>query len=60
MAGGDRLPDEQRLLWHVLRVYDPASRPVYNASRTVTVKFGYTLTQIADMVSETFVDPLVR
>ena len=50
LAGGDHLPDEQRLLWYILRNYDPASRPVYNASRTVTVKFGYTLTQIADMV----------
>ena len=46
----ENLPDEQRLLWNLLLDYDPAARPVYNASHTVTVMFGYTLTQIADMV----------
>ncbi len=45
-----KLPDEQLLLSKILRNYDTASRPVFNASHTVTVKFGYTLTQIADMV----------
>ena len=53
MAEG--LPDEQRLIWRLLRNYDPAARPVYNASHTVTVKFGYTLTQIADMVRHRYV-----
>lgn len=45
-----RIPDEQRLLRQLLHQYDTAARPVYNASHTVTVKFGLTLTQIADMV----------
>ena len=47
---GQKLPDEQRLLRKILRNYDTAARPVYNASHTVTVGFGLTLTQIADMV----------
>ena len=45
-----RIPDEQRLLMKLLHNYDTAARPVFNASHTVTVKFGLTLTQIADMV----------
>lgn len=49
------LPDEQRLILRLLGNYDPAARPVYNASHTVTVKFGYTLTQIADMVRHRYV-----
>ena len=44
------IPDEQRLLATVLHDYDTASRPVFNASDRITVKFGLTLTQIADMV----------
>ena len=43
--------DEQRLLDKLLTGYNPASRPVYNASEIVTVKFGITLTQVSDMVS---------
>lgn len=43
------VPDEQRLLETILYDYNTAARPVYNASKTVTVKFGLTLTQIADM-----------
>ena len=43
--------DEQRLLDKILHDYNTASRPVYNASQKVTVKFGITLTQITDMVS---------
>ncbi|XP_052796704.1 neuronal acetylcholine receptor subunit alpha-10-like isoform X2 [Mya arenaria] len=41
--------DEQRLLDKILAGYNPASRPVYNASHQVTVKFGITLAQIQDM-----------
>ncbi|XP_050402297.1 neuronal acetylcholine receptor subunit alpha-10 isoform X2 [Patella vulgata] len=41
--------DEQRLMDTILGDYNSASRPVYNASHTVTVKFGITLTQISDM-----------
>jgi len=46
------VPDEQRLMRHLLSDYDPASRPVFNASLTVVVKFGITLAQIADMVTK--------
>ena len=45
--------DEQKLMDAVLQDYNTAARPVYNASETVTVKFGLTLTQISDMVSQT-------
>ena len=46
-----RIPDEQRLLSKLLGDYDPAARPVFNASHVVKVYFGLTLTQISDMVS---------
>lgn len=46
-----RIPDEQRLMNKILEDYNPASRPVYNASHEVVIYFGLTLTQIADMVS---------
>lgn len=45
--------DETRLIEKILHNYNNAARPVYNASQTVTVKFGITLTQISDMVSIT-------
>ncbi|BFY98789.1 hypothetical protein BsWGS_01830 [Bradybaena similaris] len=41
--------DETRLIEKILHNYNNAARPVYNASQTVTVKFGITLTQISDM-----------
>ena len=50
--------DEQRLMDAILQDYNTAARPVYNASQTVTVKFGLTLTQISDMVSVSSVSPL--
>lgn len=34
----------------ILHNYDTAARPVLNASHTVTVNFGFTLTQLSDMV----------
>lgn len=43
------IPDEQRLLEKLLADYNPAARPVYNASKVVLVKFGITLAQISDM-----------
>lgn len=43
--------DETRLIETILHKYNSAARPVYNASHSVTVKFGITLTQISDMVS---------
>ncbi|XP_064608997.1 neuronal acetylcholine receptor subunit alpha-10-like [Liolophura sinensis] len=44
-----QIPDEQRLMNKILEDYNPASRPVYNASHEVVIYFGLTLTQIADM-----------
>ncbi|NP_001297421.1 neuronal acetylcholine receptor subunit alpha-10-like precursor [Aplysia californica] len=41
--------DETRLIDAIMTDYNPAARPVYNASHTVIVKFGITLTQISDM-----------
>ncbi|VDN43893.1 unnamed protein product [Gongylonema pulchrum] len=46
----DRSTDEQRLLHHLLRQYEKAVRPVRNASNTVIVKLGMTMTNIFDMV----------
>jgi hypothetical protein len=48
----DSIPDEQRLMGQLLRNYDPSARPVYNASNTVSVAFGISLTQLSDMVCE--------
>ena len=43
-------PDEQVLIYRLLRNYDPAARPVFNASKIVTVKFSFSLIQICDLV----------
>ncbi|KAK3098871.1 hypothetical protein FSP39_023860 [Pinctada imbricata] len=43
------VPDEQRLMSHILLGYEKAVRPVKNASTPVIVKMGLTLTQIFDM-----------
>ena len=43
-------PDEQVLISKLLKNYDPAARPVYNASKVVNVKFSFSLIQICDMV----------
>jgi len=48
----DSIPDEQRLMAQLLRNYDPSARPVYNASNTVSIAFGISLTQLSDMVCE--------
>lgn len=45
------LPVEQKLMNKLLRHYERSVRPVRNASDTVQVKMGLTLTQIFDMVS---------
>ncbi len=42
--------DEQALISRLLWNYDPAARPVYNASHPVVVKFGFALIQLNDMV----------
>ncbi|CAJ0576020.1 unnamed protein product, partial [Mesorhabditis spiculigera] len=44
-----RETDEQRLLYHILRNYEKAVRPVRNASTPVVVKLGMTMTNIFDM-----------
>ena len=46
-------PTEQRLMRQLLRRYETAVRPVRNATETVTVRMGLTLTQIFNMVSHT-------
>lgn len=46
-----RVPDEQGLVTRLLHNYDPASRPVFNASHPVVVYFGIMFIQICDMVS---------
>lgn len=51
MALVKKIPDEQKLLQKILNGYDTAARPVFNASHIITVKFGLTLIQLADMVS---------
>ena len=43
------LPDEQVLITELLSNYDPAARPVYNASMPVVVRFNFALIQIIDM-----------
>uniref|UniRef100_A0A7E4ZU22 Nicotinic acetylcholine receptor subunit n=1 Tax=Panagrellus redivivus TaxID=6233 RepID=A0A7E4ZU22_PANRE len=43
------LTEEQRLLYHLLRNYEKAVRPVRNASHPIVVKLGMTLTNIFDM-----------
>ena len=47
-----RIPDEQRLISKLLRGYDTAARPVFNASKSVVIEFGFSLIQIYDMVIE--------
>ncbi|GFO05212.1 neuronal acetylcholine receptor subunit alpha-4 [Plakobranchus ocellatus] len=49
--GVGQVPDEQVLMEKLMIGYHRYSRPVVNASYTVTVKFGLTLVQISDMVS---------
>ncbi|XGW21367.1 hypothetical protein V3C99_004376 [Haemonchus contortus] len=48
-AGGRRYTDEQRLLYHLMKDYEKSVRPVRNASHTVTVRLGMTMTNIFDM-----------
>uniref|UniRef100_A0A158Q739 Neur_chan_LBD domain-containing protein n=1 Tax=Elaeophora elaphi TaxID=1147741 RepID=A0A158Q739_9BILA len=45
----NQMTDEQRLLRHLLDQYEKAVRPVKNASNTVVVKMGMTMTNIFDM-----------
>ncbi|XP_046373231.2 neuronal acetylcholine receptor subunit alpha-10-like [Haliotis rufescens] len=43
------IPDEQRLMNHIMRGYEKAVRPVRNATTAVIIRMGLTLTQIFDM-----------
>ncbi|EFO23786.1 hypothetical protein LOAG_04698 [Loa loa] len=45
----NQITDEQRLLRHLLSQYEKAVRPVRNASNTVVVRMGMTMTNIFDM-----------
>ena len=45
-----QLPDEQRLLRKLFKVYTSDVRPVYNSSHNVQVIFNFNLIQIMDMV----------
>ncbi|CAJ0594473.1 unnamed protein product [Cylicocyclus nassatus] len=49
LSSQPRYTDEQRLLYHLLKDYEKAVRPVRNASDTVTVRLGMTMTNIFDM-----------
>lgn len=55
---GNQITDEQRLLRHLLDEYEKAVRPVRNASNTVVVRMGMTVTNIFDMVSFLFLSSL--
>ncbi|CAG9540010.1 unnamed protein product [Cercopithifilaria johnstoni] len=46
---GNQITDEQRLLYHLFDQYEKAVRPVRNASDTVVVRMGMTMTNIFDM-----------
>uniref|UniRef100_A0A1I8EBD2 Uncharacterized protein n=1 Tax=Wuchereria bancrofti TaxID=6293 RepID=A0A1I8EBD2_WUCBA len=46
---GNQITDEQRLLRHLFGQYEKAVRPVRNASNTVVVRMGMTMTNIFDM-----------
>ena len=43
------IPGEQKLIMQLLRNYDPDSRPVFNSSRSITVRFGLSLIHINDI-----------
>ncbi|CAH8589909.1 unnamed protein product [Schistosoma mattheei] len=43
------MTDEQRLLSKILNGYDTASRPIFNASKSVQVGFQFTLIQISQL-----------
>lgn len=46
-----KLTDEQRLLSSLMVDYNRKTRPVFNASHSVDIFVGITLTQIFDVVS---------
>ncbi|KAK0043529.1 neuronal acetylcholine receptor subunit alpha-7, partial [Biomphalaria pfeifferi] len=46
---GPNVPDEQRLLDHIMKGYERSVRPVRNWTSPVVIKMGLTLTQVLDM-----------
>ncbi|KAH9495406.1 hypothetical protein Btru_016417 [Bulinus truncatus] len=49
---GPNVPDEQRLLDHIMKGYERSVRPVRNSTTAVVIKMGLTLTQVLDMKHE--------
>ncbi|KAK3602116.1 hypothetical protein CHS0354_023095 [Potamilus streckersoni] len=45
----DDMTEEQRLLYHIMKGYDRATRPVFQAATPVIIKLGITLTQVLDV-----------
>ncbi|XP_052796737.1 acetylcholine receptor subunit alpha-type acr-16-like isoform X3 [Mya arenaria] len=43
------MTQEQQLLYHLMRGYDRASRPVFEASKPVVINIGLSLTQVLDI-----------
>lgn len=43
-------PDEQKIIYQLLREYDTAARPVFNATQPISIKFSLSFIQISDMV----------
>lgn len=53
-------PHEKRLLNALLNSYNTLERPVANESEPLEVKFGLTLQQIIDVVSDHFLSSLTH
>lgn len=47
----EEMTQEQRLLYKLMKSYDRATRPVYEARKPVEIKLGLSLTQVLDVVS---------
>lgn len=48
-VSAENMTEEQRLLYRLMRSYDRASRPVYDAAKPVNIKLGLSLTQVLDV-----------
>lgn len=51
----NQITEEQFLIKDLTYIYDSASRPVFNASNTITVKISFSLIQIIDVVGNFFI-----
>ena len=45
------MTEEQMLLYRLMRGYDSATRPVFQATKPVRIRLGISLTQVLDVVS---------